>query len=218
MGISREAGAATRSVSNGESVTSRLHKEIGDGEQLRDYGGPSPADGQDTFAGFVGKGGKNFVWRRPRRCLSSVQQQLPSLDSVKLLTVPIALYENCSLSPNVSPNFRIYRISSPNRQNARRLDFSMLSLFKGLQGGRILDFTLQGMPEQKTFRPHKRGSCLQELFADVSKGMQTWKNFVPTAKCFSCLFSLQICYRLIQTEKENGGFLRVSGGRVLWQK
>ena len=25
---------------------------------------------------------------------------------------------------------------------------------------------------------------LQELCSDVSKGMQSWKNFVPTAKCF----------------------------------
>src|SRR6266571_2836932 len=41
------------------------------------------------------------------------------------------------------------------------------------------------MPGQKTFRLHKRCSCLQELFADVLKDMHACTKFVRTPKC-SC--------------------------------
>ena len=89
--------------------------------------------------------------------------------------------------------------------------FSMLSLFKGLHVGRVLDFTLQGCLNKRlsgcakdvhacrNFSRMFQKTCtlaqtlfgrrnvpagLQELCSDVSKGMQSWKNFVPTAKCF----------------------------------
>ncbi len=89
--------------------------------------------------------------------------------------------------------------------------FSMLSLFKGLHVRRVLDFTLQGCLNKRlsgcakdvhacrNFSRMFQKTCtlaqtlfgrrnvpagLQELCSDVSKGMQSWKNFVPTAKCF----------------------------------